>query len=567
MKSRIKALCFLCVLCGASLCLSLDREAFSITNYDLNLQIEPEQHRLGARGRITLRNDTGVPQKIAVLQISSSLDWRAIRAADKPLQFVIQPYTSDIDHTGSLSEAIVTLPQEIAPKGTIDLNIAYEGVVLLDTTRLTRIGTPEDAARSSDWDRIDESFTSVRGVGYVAWYPIATESASLSEANAFSEVLGRWKDRESFSKMSVFIQSTKDYKILFSGTKSNLDVNSDAHHPVDAEAFSMIRPHGNVPAFVLADYKSIDAKNSSVNFLTGKEALAASYADLLGNLNPLPQLQGPIGVQIAQLPEVDASRFVTEGLLLTPLQLLNQEGRLMLVYALSRRKASSPRAWISEGLAHFAQAYDIEQQNGRAAALEYLEAHLPLLTKVELERSQGVAESATPTSSLITTTDDIYLQSKAMWVWWMLRDMIGESSFNQVLSSYHESEDNDPAYMPHLIAARTQRDLSWFFDDWLYHDRGLPDFKIESAYTASTATKSFMLTLTLDNLGTAAAEVPVIIKFASGEITKRVELHAKSKLTFRVEAPAAPQEVKVNDGSVPESDLTNNTFKLPEPAK
>src|SRR5262252_4116801 len=96
-------LCILCVLCGASFCRSLDREAFSITNYDLNLQIEPEQHRLGARGKITLRNDTATPQKIAVLQISSSLDWRAIRAANKLLQYVTQPYTSDIDHTGVLS--------------------------------------------------------------------------------------------------------------------------------------------------------------------------------------------------------------------------------------------------------------------------------------------------------------------------------------------------------------------------------------------------------------------------------------------------------------------------------
>src|SRR6202008_3873873 len=95
MKSFVKALCLLCVLCGASLCLSLDREAFSITNYDLNLQIEPEQHRLGARGKITLRNDTSTPQKIAVLQISSSLDWRSIRMGDKMLQYVTQPYTSD----------------------------------------------------------------------------------------------------------------------------------------------------------------------------------------------------------------------------------------------------------------------------------------------------------------------------------------------------------------------------------------------------------------------------------------------------------------------------------------
>src|SRR5580765_5929273 len=136
MKSRptkvFGFLCALCVLCGESLCFSLDREAFSFTNYDLNLQVEPEQHRLGVRGKITLRNDSQTPQKIAVLQISSSLDWRSIKAGDKAVQFVTQPYASDIDHTGGLSEAIVTLPQAIAPNGTIALEIAYEGVILLD---------------------------------------------------------------------------------------------------------------------------------------------------------------------------------------------------------------------------------------------------------------------------------------------------------------------------------------------------------------------------------------------------------------------------------------------------
>ena len=106
------------------------------------------------------------PQKIAVLQISSSLDWRSIKAGGKQVQFVSQPYTSDIDHTGALSEAIVTLPEAVAPKGTVDLEIAYEGVIVLDATRLTRIGTPEATANSTDWDQISTKFTAVRGAGY-----------------------------------------------------------------------------------------------------------------------------------------------------------------------------------------------------------------------------------------------------------------------------------------------------------------------------------------------------------------------------------------------------------------
>src|SRR5215469_11744528 len=209
MKFSIKkALCLLCVLCGSACCFALDREAFAIKNYDLNLQIDPEQHRLGARGKITLENETSTPQRLAVLQISSSLDWRAIRAGDRMLQFVTQPYTSDIDHTGGLSEAIVTLPQEVAPHATIDLNLAYEGVILLDATRLTRIGTPEDFAKNSDWDRIDEDFTAVRGAGYVAWYPIATESANLSEGDSLFEVLARWKSREARSRSHLEVALT-----------------------------------------------------------------------------------------------------------------------------------------------------------------------------------------------------------------------------------------------------------------------------------------------------------------------------------------------------------------------
>src|SRR5580698_1765608 len=187
MKWHVRSICFLGVLCASVVgCFSLDREAFTFTNYDLNVRVEPEQQRLGVRGKITLRNDSASLQKIAVLQISSSLDWRSIRAGDQAVQFVTQTYTSDIDHTGALSEAIVTLPQAVVPKGTVELEIAYEGVILLEATRLTRIGTPEAAAKSSDWDEITTKFTAVRGAGNVAWYPMATEMADLSEGQGLS---------------------------------------------------------------------------------------------------------------------------------------------------------------------------------------------------------------------------------------------------------------------------------------------------------------------------------------------------------------------------------------------
>lgn len=75
----MKFLCALCVLCGLVLpAVGLDREAFTFTHYDLNARIEPQQQRLGVRGKITLRNDSDLPQKTAVLQISSTLNWSAV---------------------------------------------------------------------------------------------------------------------------------------------------------------------------------------------------------------------------------------------------------------------------------------------------------------------------------------------------------------------------------------------------------------------------------------------------------------------------------------------------------
>ena len=92
----MKFLGVLCVL-GSLVCsaAAIDREAFTFTKYDLEIRLEPEQHRLGGRGKITLRNDSALPQKIAVLQISSSLAWRSIKVDGKTVQFVSQEYVSE----------------------------------------------------------------------------------------------------------------------------------------------------------------------------------------------------------------------------------------------------------------------------------------------------------------------------------------------------------------------------------------------------------------------------------------------------------------------------------------
>jgi hypothetical protein len=581
MKFWRLAVCVFFILCASGLQgFALDREAFSVTNYDLNVRIEPWQQRLAVRGKITLRNDTAAAQKFAVLQISSSLDWRSIKAGDKPLDFVSQMYTSDIDHTGALTEAIVTLPEAVPAKGTIDLEIAYEGVVMLDATRLMRIDTPESVAHSSDWDQISAKFTAVRGVGYVAWYPVATESASLTEGAELFETLGRWKMREANAAMRLHFAITSEVITSNATTsdggeeKPELLVNATAcqnAHEVSHEfvADCTYQALGlSVPTITIANFDVAERPDIRVHFLPGHDTAAANYADAAEKVAPL--VAEWFGVErakaeTADLTDADATPFESGSLLLVPLASIDPKlAGLTAAHQLTHATFSSPRSWINEGLAHFAQTLYVERQSGRQVAIEYLGAHRSALAIAE-KSDAGAANAAAASDaahSLINTADDQLLRSKAMSVWWMLRDMVGDAALKKAIASYHPELDHEASYMPRLIQAQTKKDLEWFFDDWVYRDRGLPDFKIESVFPRKTLPQGYMVTVTVVNQGTAGAEVPVTVKFAGGEVSQRVVVRGKDKGVMRVEVPKPPEEVVVNDGSVPESDVTNNVFKV-----
>jgi hypothetical protein len=551
---RILCVLFALVISGCA----LDREAFTFANYDLTVRVEPEQQRLGARGKITLRNDSSTPQKDITLQLSSTLDWKSISAAGKAVQFVTHEYTSDIDHTGALSEAIVTLPHEVPPKGTIELTVGYEGIIPLNVTRLTRIGVPENKARHIDWDQISKSFTAVRGIGYVVWYPVATESANLSDGNSVAETEARWNARFANTTMSLIFESTIDAPIFFTGTP-NPAVVGTRPGIIKIGAFSMANPGVSVPTFVIADYQKIAANDLiTIQYFPSQDAAAKEYAEIAANIDPMPPIGRGSGLQILGLPDPDAASFVSEEIFLCPLKSpITNDAVLDIVYAKARQLVSSPRAWIQDGLAHYAQAAFIADDAGRQAALDYLNAHRTPLVEGEKAIKSGDEAS----HSLINAPDDLYLQTKAMDVWWMLRDMLGDHPLGFLLD-YHASEDHDAAYMQRLIEKQTHRDLQWFFDDWVYRDRGLPDFRVDSVYPRPIVDGGYMVTISIEDLGDAGAEVPIILRTQSEEIIKRLEVHAKSKAAIRVQTALIPVEVVVNDGSVPESDITNNVFKV-----
>ncbi len=567
MKLVIMRLLCLALLCSLIVpAAAINREAFTITRYDLEVRLEPEQQRLGARGKITIRNDSGQPQKVVALQISASLNWRSIRVDGNAVQFVSQPYLSDIDHTGALSEAIVTLPAEIKPKDSLELEIGYEGVIPLDTTRLTRVGVPEEIAKHSSWDQISPSFTAVRGAGYVAWYPITTESADFSEGNSLFEVADRWKAREAWGEFRVRLHSSQSGSeaaiLICDGHGDNYSAEFGRNQAVSADciwsSLGMV-----TPTFAMAEYLDQSKAPLKLFSLPGHEAGASTYSNAL---EPAMKFvsgwfgQPRASVAIADFADPNSAPFESGTLLMVSLAAEDSKlAGINLVHELVHSALPSSRPWVYEGLAHFAEAMYRQEQGGRQAALGFLGLHRAAFLDSEKE---VLAVPKSVGQPLAATFDETYYRSKAAYVWWMLRDMIGDDALKQAIGKYRAEDDKDPRYVERLIEAAAKRDLGWFFDDWVYQDRGLPDFHVQSVHPWTTEKGVQFLTVTLENLGNAGAEVPFTISFEGGEITKRIEVRAKSTATTRVEMPGTASEIVINDGSVPESDLTNNVFQI-----
>jgi aminopeptidase N len=237
------------------------------------------------------------------------------------------------------------------------------------------------------------------------------------------------------------------------------------------------------------------------------------------------------------------------------------------VHQLTHAAFFSPRPWIYEGLAHFAQAVYRERESGRQAALDFMGLHRTALAQAEKVLAEEHGQKTGAGEALISTSIEDLYRSKAMYVWWMLRDLIGEDALKKALAAYRADAGTTPAYLQHVIQAQTKRDLGWFFADWVYRDRGLPDLHLAAIYPWEPSRKAYVVTVTVENLGDAGAEVPVVLKMEQGQITQRLLVRGRSKATTRIEAISIPREIVLNDGSVPESNMRNNVYRIEEPAK
>src|SRR5262249_8380001 len=156
-----------------------------------------------------------------------------------------------------------------------------------------------------------------------------------------------------------------------------------------------------------------------------------------------------------------------------------------------------------------------EKQEGRGAAISFMESRRRML--IEIEKSNLKPSATTPAAetgqppsnaatSLVSSSDELLARTKGMYVWWMLRDMLGERVLQSAFLKYRPEDDKEPAYMQRLLEAEARTaapqaasNLEQFFDDWVYRDRGLPDFRITSVYAREMLGSGFLVTVTVEN--------------------------------------------------------------------
>jgi hypothetical protein len=156
----------------------------------------------------------------------------------------------------------------------------------------------------------------------------------------------------------------------------------------------------------------------------------------------------------------------------------------------------------------------------------------------------------------------------------MLRSIVGDQALQQSLKAYRSDPraDRDPEAFEHTLEKFSHKDLRWFFNDWVYGDRGLPHLSIASIAPSELKGRTgvpdgWLIAVDVRNDGDVVADVPVTVRSAASTQEERLRIPGRSNVSTRIVFAGTPDEVIVNDGSVPESGPTTHTRKLTLAAK
>jgi hypothetical protein len=561
-----------------------ERSSLTFTAYDLDVHLSPTQSQLAVHARFTVRNAGTEPLTRLAFQLSSSLRWEsfAAQSTDKisPLAFAQHTIDTDADHTGKATEAVVTLPHPLAPGAAIDIAAFYSGEIKPSAERLERIGAPADKAAQADWDTISPEFTAIRGFGNVLWYPTASAPVFLGDGAKLFQAVGATKRQQATA--TVHLRLIVEY----TGDKPDAAYFCGRYAPLAPVSENPNLPVAESPGVATADFAthSIGFRTLSL-FITDRDATTTdghllssvtdhydalpNYAAAASRIQPLlADWLGTSPLTTLNILDHDGQPFEDDALLVARLRASSPDTLApSLVHSLTHAWFTSTHVWLDEGVPQFMSLLWIERTQGRDAALQELERQAATLALAEPALKPDAP--TTTGQSLIEATDEVYYRNKSAAVLWMLRDLAGDEALKHTLQLYRRTgtADADPKQFQRLLEQSANKDLAWFFDDWVYHDRGLPDLAIASVNprpipAVAGKEPGWLIAVEVRNDGDATAEVPVTIRSGDLTATERIRIPGKSSASTRIVFEGTPTEVQLNDGTIPEMGTIGHTKQI-----
>jgi Peptidase family M1 domain len=563
----------------------VERASLTFTAYDLDVHLAPAQSHLAVHAGFTVRNSGKEPLTRLIIQVSSSLHWEsfAMRSSGRvsPLSFTQQTIDTDADHTGKATEAIVALSQPLEPGATVDLTGFYSGEVAQSAERLERIGAPLDQAARADWDRISPEWTGLRGFGNVLWYPTVAPPVFLGDGARLFQSVGQTKLQQATA--TVHLRLTVEYigdapdAAFFCGRREQLKSLSEnqslpvAESPGVATAEFSERPLGfRTPSLFVTDRAGTVTNDSLISAVTDHYDALPGYGAAADKVRPmLAEWLGTGPLSVLTILDHDGQPFEDDALLVVPMRASPPDTLApALAHSLSHAWFRSSHVWLDEGVAQFIGLQWMEQSLGREVAVAHLEEEAKALALVEPAPAKSAGAAEEQGQSLIKASDEVYYRTKAAAVLGMLRSIVGDDALRRTFQFYREDKmDSDPKEFQRVLERTSRRELAWFFDDWVYRDRGLPDLSIASVTPRAidqigNKGAGWLVAVEVQNDGGAVAEVPVTVRSGTLTATQRLRIPGHSSASTRIVFEGTPAEVLVNDGTVPEVQSSVHTMQI-----
>ena len=201
----------------------------------------------------------------------------------------------------------------------------------------------------------------------------------------------------------------------------------------------------------------------------------------------------------------------------------------------------------AEGLTTYMADYALAAEEGADRAREMRLAWLRYYAALPAERDVPVTAFAGKRHD----AGQVVGYNKVAFIFHMLRDELGEAAFTEGLRRFWREQRFRIAGWAELrqaFEAASERDLGWFFEQWLER-AGAPRLRLDEV-GASKESGGYRVTLTLSqDMPAYRLGVPVVIETEEGTVRQRIGLE-KTEMTASVTTEHRPTEVRVDPNHV-----------------